>query len=145
MKQLLSISIFCICVAFAIAGSLQAAATPKEAVGFFGSVTGTIKSTEADGSSFTIEVKSAVPEAKSAVKDVEPMVGKILTLGTRMPHVDGKPTHNADDVLYVKSLAVGDEITIKVFATRASPDVLRMQAPGAPATTAPTTAISESK
>lgn len=106
------------------------AATPKEAVGFLGTVTGVVKTTQPDGSSFVITVSKAVADDKSAVKDTAPMVGKDLTLGTRMPKKDGKPFPNAEDVAYIKTLKAGDAISIKVFAVRADPTVLRMQKPG---------------
>jgi hypothetical protein len=113
----------------------DAAETPKEAVGFIGTVTGTVKSAQADGLAFVLTVSKAEADAqKSAVKDTAPMVGKTLTLGTRMPKKDGKPMPNDEDIAYIKSLKRGDVITIKIFAVHSAPAVLRMQAPGTPAT-----------
>ena len=117
------------------AGRANAAATPKEAVGFNGTVTGTVKSAQADGLAFVLTVSKAEADAqKSAVKDTAPMVGKALTLGTRMPRKDGKPVPSDEDIAYIKSLKPGDVITIKVFSVHGAPAVLRMQAPGTPAT-----------
>jgi hypothetical protein len=108
------------------------AATPKEAVGFFGTVTGVVKSTAADGSFFVLTVSKAVAdESRSAVKDTAPMVGKDLHLGTRMPKTkEGVPHPNPDDVAYIKTLKPGDVIAVKVFAVQADPRVLRMLKPG---------------
>lgn len=112
------------------------AATPKEAVGFFGTVTGVVKSTAPDGTFFVITVSKAVADEKqSAVKDTAPMVGKDLHLGTRMPKKDGVPHPNPEDVAYIKTLKPGDAITIKVFAVHADPRVLRMLKPGEPSDT----------
>src|SRR5580765_5457798 len=114
---------------------LGAAPTPKEAVGFWGTVTGVVKSAQADGKSFVLTVSKAEPDEKnSAIKDTAPMIGKALTIGTRMPVKDGKPTFKEEDVAYIKTLKPGMSITAKIFAVRASPTVLRLQAPGQPAT-----------
>ena len=105
------------------------AATPKEAVGFFGMVTGVVKTAAADGTSFVITVSKAVADEKSSkVKDTDAMVGKNLTLGTRMPRKkeDGKPYPNAEDVAYIKTLKPGDEIVVQVFAVRSDPAILRI-------------------
>ena len=117
-----------------IGARASGAATPKEAVGFTGTVTGKVKSAQADGLSFVITVSKAEADAqKSDVKNTAPMVGKDLTLGTRMPRKDGKPTPHEEDIAYIKSLKPGDVITIKVFAVHSAPTVLRMQGPGEPA------------
>jgi hypothetical protein len=113
------------------AATATAAATPKEAVGFAGTVTGTVKSARADGASFVLTVTTAEPDDKaSGVKDGKPMAGKDLTLGTRMPRKDGVPHPSEEDVAYIKSLKVGTAVTVKVFAVRADPAVLRIQGPG---------------
>ena len=113
-------------------GSLAlASATPKEAVGFAGSITGTVTSRADDGTSFRLKVSKAVAdESKSKVKDTDAMIGKELTLGTRMPRTDGKAHNHPDDVAYIKSLKVGDEIVVQVFAVHSDPSVLRMTKPG---------------
>jgi hypothetical protein len=110
------------------------AATPKEAVGFFGTVTGVVKSTAPDGSFFVLTVSKAVADEKqSAIKDTGRMVGKDLHLGTRMPKTkEGVPHPNPEDVAYIKTLKPGDGISIKVFAVHADPRVLRMLKPGEP-------------
>ena len=126
-------------VGFAVllAAAAAPAATPKEAVGFFGTVTGVVKSARPDGSSFVLTVSEATPDAKSnTAKDPAAMAGKDLTLGTRMPRVDGKPSPSPEDVAYIKSLKPGETITVKVFAVRSDPSVLRIMGPGT-ATTRP--------
>src|SRR5580765_4196002 len=112
-----------------------AAPTPKEAVGFWGTVTGVVKSAQADGKAFVLTVSKAEPDEKnSKIKDTAPMIGKALTICTRMPVKDGKPTFKEEDVAYIKTLKPGMSITAKIFAVRADPRVLRLQAPGQPAT-----------
>lgn len=109
------------------------AATPKEAVGFWGTVTGVVKSAKADGTSFVITVGTAVPNEKGTVTDGAPMTGKDLTLGTRMPKTNNVAGPHPDDVAYIKTLKAGDKITVQVFATRSDPTALRIMSPGAPA------------
>jgi hypothetical protein len=107
------------------------AETPKEAVGFNGTVTGVVQSAKDDGSSFVLKVTSDEPDAaKSTVKDGAPMAGKEITLGVRMPRKDGKPYPHPDDVAWIKGLKQGQSITVKVFAVQADPKVLRIQGPG---------------
>jgi hypothetical protein len=107
------------------------AATPKEAIGFWGVMTGTVKSAQADGTSFVLTVSKAEPdETKSAVKDGTAMVGKDLTLGTRMPRKDGKPYPSPEDVAFIKSLKPGMTVTVKIFAVHSDTKTLRLQAPG---------------
>lgn len=107
------------------------AANPKEATGFWGTVTGTVKSAQADGQSFVLTVSSAEPDAsKSEVKDGAPLAGKQITLGVRMPRKDGKPTPSEEDVAYIKTLKPGDKIKVKIFAVKSAPTVLRIQGPG---------------
>jgi hypothetical protein len=113
------------------------AGTPKEAIGFFGTVTGAVTAVPADDLSFSLTVSKADADPRSAVKDTDALVGKVLELGTRMPRKDGVPANSEEDIAYIKSLKVGDVITIKVFAVRGNPSVLRMQGPGKPATTEP--------
>ena len=114
-----------------LATSSARAETPKEAMGFWGTVTGTVKSAAADGLSFTFTVSKAEPdESKSIIKDGAPMVGKVLTLGTRMPKKDGKPYPNEEDIAYIKTLKPGMKLTIKIFAVKSAPTVLRIQGPG---------------
>ena len=49
-------------------------------------------------------------------------------------NTDPGPLPTSDeDIAYIKSLKVGDVITIKVFSVHGAPNVLRMQGPGAPA------------
>ena len=108
----------------------QAADTPKEAVGFFGTATGVVKSAKADGTSFVLTVtKAVVDEKRSTVKDASKLAGKEITLGTRMPRKDNKPTPHEDDIAYIKTLKPGMNISIKVFAVRSDPSVLRMEGP----------------
>ena len=126
-KATIAVLAFIVCL---VAGS-AGAATPKEAVGFTGTVEGAVKSAQADGSSFVLTVGKAEPDqSKSTVKDGGPMVGKQITLGVRMPRKDGKPYPHPDDIAYVKSLKPGQTIRVKVFAVHADPRVLRIQAPG---------------
>jgi hypothetical protein len=114
------------------AAAAEKAATPKEAVGFFGAATGVVKSAEADGTSFVLTITKAEPDAtRSAVKDAAAIVGKGIPLGTRMPRdKDGKPRPHEDDVAYIKSLKAGQSITVKVFAVRSDPSILRITGPG---------------
>jgi hypothetical protein len=120
-------------LALVLITGVAGAENPKEAAGFSGKVTGTVKSTQADGLSFTIAVTKAEADEKSSVKDTAPMLGKTLTLGTRMPRKDGKPFPSDQDIAYIKSLKAGDVISIKVFSVHGAPKVLRMQGPGEPA------------
>src|ERR1051325_5153628 len=94
---------------------LLAADTPKEAVGFFGNITGTVKSVKPDGTSFTLQISAAEPSDKSLIKDPKPMIGKIVSLGTRMPKTNGVAHNHPDDVAYIKSLKPGDQITVTIF------------------------------
>ncbi len=62
---------------------------PQEVAGFFGQVTGTVKSVQPNDPSFVLAVTKAEPDpATSTLKDGAPLVGKQLTFGVRMP----KPT-----------------------------------------------------
>jgi hypothetical protein len=107
------------------------AATPREVVGFWGTVTGTVKSARPDGMSFVLTIsKAEADEQHSTVKDTAPMIGKNVTLGTRMPRKDGKPSANPEDIAYIKTLKPGTTITIKIFAVQADPTVMRIQGPG---------------
>ena len=106
------------------------AATPKEAVGFRGTVEGKVKSTGTDGTSFVLTITKADPEEKSAIKDGGPMVGKEITLGVRMPRKDGKPYPSPEDIAWIKTLKPGTAIRVKVFAVSSAPTVLRIQGPG---------------
>jgi hypothetical protein len=131
IKVPLRLCVTILAVVLGVAGTSNVGATPKEAVGFWGTVTGNVKSARPDGSSFVLTVSRAQPdETKSAVKDATPMVGKDLTLGTRMPKKDGKPSPNPEDITYIKSLQAGTSITVKIFAVQADPRVLRIQGPG---------------
>jgi len=112
--------------------------TPKEAVGFFGVVTGKVKSVQSNGQAFSLTVIKAVPAGGSLAKDPAAMVGKVIPLGTRMPRdKDGRPMPHKDDVAYIKTLKVGDIITVTVFAVHGAPEYLRIQEPGKPAATQP--------
>jgi len=111
-------------------GTAAMAETPKEAIGFWGTVTGTVKSARPDGTSFVLTVSDAQPDEKSKVKDGAPMVGKDLTLGTRMPRKDNKPYPSEEDVAYIKTLKPGMRITVKIFSVVSNPRVQRIQAPG---------------
>ncbi len=118
-------------VACLMLASVTFAATPKEAVGFWGTVTGEVKSAKPDGTSFVMAVKTAEPDEKqSTVKDGSAMSGKLITLGTRMPKKDGKPAPSEEDIAYIKTLKPGMKITVKIFAVKADPTVLRVQGPG---------------
>jgi len=113
-------------------GSLSAhAAAPKEAVGFWGTVTGAVKSAQKDGASFVLKVATAEPdEKKNKAADPAAIVGKELTLAVRMPRKDGKPYPSEEDVAYIKSLKPGMTIRVKVFAVMGDPRILRIQSPG---------------
>src|SRR5438477_5400522 len=88
----------------AICSAAIAADTPKQAVGFFGTVTGTVKTANVDGLFFVLTVaKSEVDAKQSTVKDSD-MVGKQITLGTRMPKADGKAAPHEEDVAFIKTL-----------------------------------------
>jgi hypothetical protein len=104
--------------------------TPKEAVGFFGKATGTVKSAKADGTSFVLTVLTAEPGEKSLVKDGNALVGKELTLGTRMPKKDHVAAPHVEDVAFIKSLKPGMEVTVTIFAVNADPKILRITSPG---------------
>ena len=58
------------------------------------------------------------------------MVGKDLTLGTRMPRKDGKPFPSEEDIAYIKTLKPGMKITVKIFSVVSNPRIQRIQAPG---------------
>ena len=110
-----------------------------EAVGFWGQVTGTVKSAQDDGRCFVLVVsKAEVDPAASALKDSAPMVGKELEIGVRMPRkkTDGVASPHADDVAYIKTLKPGMVITVTIFAPRSNPKVLRIQEPGKTVTAA---------
>ncbi|MDB5320814.1 MAG: hypothetical protein JWN40_2445 [Phycisphaerales bacterium] len=121
-------------LALTLSATLASAAsnTPNQAIGFFGTITGTVKSARSDGASFVLTVDKADPDEKqSAIKDGGPMVGKEITLGTRMPRdTAGTPHPSAEDVAYIKTLKPGAKVIVKVFAVRADPTVLRLRAPG---------------
>jgi hypothetical protein len=105
--------------------------TPKEAVGFWGTVSGKVKAARPDGMSFVLTISDAQPDdSKSKVKDGAPMVGKDITLGTRMPRKNGVPYPSEEDVAYIKTLKPGMMITVKIFAVISNPRVLRIQEPG---------------
>jgi hypothetical protein len=120
-----------VCLGVAVAAREVAAATPKEAVGFRGTVTGTVKSARPDGMSFVLKVLTAEPDEKlNTAKNPAGMVGKEIMLGVRMPRKDGKPYPSAEDVAYIKTLKPGVTIKVKIFAVNADPTVLRIQGPG---------------
>jgi hypothetical protein len=104
----------------------------KEVEGFWGTVTGEVKSAQADGRAFVLTItKAEFDPASSALKDNAPLIGKELTIGTRMPKTPQEVSYpHADDVAYIKTLKPGMRITVKIFAPRSSPRVLRIQAPG---------------
>ena len=104
----------------------------KEVAGFRGQVTGTVKSAQADGRAFVLAISTAeFDPASSDLKENAPLVGKDLTIGVRMPkNPDGVGYPHPDDVAYLKTLKPGMVITVKIFATRSSPRVLRIQSPG---------------
>src|SRR5215471_18716899 len=88
----------------AMAAGMVWGATPPEAVGFFGMATGKVVSAKEDGTSFVLQVMTAEPDTQSAVKDGKVMVGKELTLGTRMPKKEGVGTPHVEDVAFIKGL-----------------------------------------
>ncbi len=104
----------------------------QEVAGFWGQVTGQVKSAQADGLAFVLTItKAEFDPAASALKDNAPLIGKELTIGTRMPKTPEGVSHpHADDVAYIKTLKPGMVIAVKIFAPRSSPKVLRIQAPG---------------
>lgn len=103
-----------------------------EAAGFRGQVTGTVKSAQDDGRCFVLVVsKAEVNPSASAMKDSAPMIGKELKIGVRMPKKpDGVSYPHADDVAYIKTLKPGMVITVKLFAPRSNPKILRIECPG---------------
>ena len=119
-------------ILFFASAALALAATPKEAVGFWGKVSGTVKSAQADGLSFVFTVSKAEADAtNNTAKDPAAMVGKDLTLGTRMTKKDGKnPTPNDADVAFIKTLKPGMTADLEIFAVKADPTVLRIKKPG---------------
>lgn len=115
-----------------------AAEQPAAATGFWGEVTGTVKSVREDGTSFTLLISKAEAGEHNTAKKPAAMVGKVISLGTRMPRdKNQKPSPHVDDIAYIKSLKVGDVITVKMFSVMSAPDVHRIQAPGKAATTQP--------
>ena len=104
---------------------------PPEVAGFFGQVTGTVKSVQPNDPSFVLAVtKAEADPATSTLKDGAPLVGKQLTFGVRMPKTNEVSHPHPDDTAYVKTLKPGMVITVKVFAPRSSPRVLRIREPG---------------
>jgi hypothetical protein len=104
---------------------------PAEVAGFIGQVTGAVKSVQPGAPSFVLAVtKAEADPTTSTLKDGAPLVGKELTFGVRMPKTDGVAHPHADDTAYVKTLKPGMVITVKVFAPRSSPRVLRIREPG---------------
>ena len=104
----------------------------QEVAGFWGQVTGTVKSAQADGGGFVLAInKAEVDPARSSLKESAPLLGKELTIGVRMPkNAAGVASPHPDDVAYIKTLKPGMVITVKIFAPRANPRVSRIQAPG---------------
>ena len=100
--------------------------------GFRGEVMGKVKSAQADGRAFVLAIsKAEVDPASSSLKEGAPLLGKELNIGVRMPkNADGVASLHADDVAYIKTLKPGMVITVKIFAPRANPQVLRIQGPG---------------
>src|SRR4051812_40953718 len=104
---------------------------PAEVAGFIGQVTGTVKSVRPNDPSFVLAVSKAEADpATSTLKDGAPLVGKQLTFGVRMPKTNEVVHPHPDDVAYVKTLKPGMVISVKVFAPRSSPRVLRIREPG---------------
>ncbi|OAI57972.1 hypothetical protein AYO49_01650 [Verrucomicrobiaceae bacterium SCGC AG-212-N21] len=106
-----------------------------EVAGFWGQVTGVVKSAQADGGGFVLAItKAEVDPERSTLKDGAPLLGKELRIGVRMPkNAAGVASQHPDDLAYIKTLTPGAVITVKVFAPRANPRVLRIQGPGAAA------------
>jgi hypothetical protein len=104
----------------------------QEVAGFWGQVTGKVKSAQADGGGFVLAIdKAEVDPEKSSLKERAPLLGKELTIGVRMPkNATGVASQHPDDVAYIKTLKPGMVITVKIFAPRANPRVLRIQGPG---------------
>src|SRR4051794_16921071 len=101
---------------------------PAEVAGFIGQVTGTVKSVQPNEPSFVLAVtKAEADPATSTLKDGAPLVGKELTFGVRMPKTDGVGHPHPDDTAYIKTLKPGMAITVKVFAPKSSPRVLRIR------------------
>ena len=100
--------------------------------GFRGEVTGRVKSAQADGRAFVLTIsKAEVDPATSSLKESAPLLGKELNIGVRMPkNAEGVASPHADDVAYIKTLKPGMVITVKIFAPRSNPQVLRIQGPG---------------
>jgi len=103
-----------------------------EAAGFWGQVTGVIKSAQEDGQCFVLTVsKAEVDPATSILKNSAPMISKELVIGVRMTKKpDGVSYPNAEDVAYIKTLKPGMVITVKLFTPRSNPKALRIQCPG---------------
>jgi hypothetical protein len=123
----------------ALAGEVENA---PEVAGFWGVVTGTVKSADADGKNFVLKISKAdFDPAATVLKDNAAMVGKELTIGTRMPKAaDGVAHQHPDDVAYIKTLKPGMVITVKIFAPRSNPRLSRIQGPGKSADAAETPA-----
>jgi hypothetical protein len=117
-----------LCLGKIIAAEVE---NPPEVAGFIGQVTGTVKSVHPNDPSFVLAVSKAEPDpATSTLKEGAPLVGKQLTFGVRMPKTNEVSHPHPDDVAYVKTLKPGMVITVKVFAPRSSPRVLRIREPG---------------
>lgn len=129
----------CLSFILALAGlALHAGAETKEVenaqevAGFWGQVTGKVKSVQADGGGFVLAIEKAEVDAdKSTLKESATLLGKELAIGVRMPkNPAGVASRHPDDVAYIKTLKPGTVITVKIFAPRSNPRLLRIQGPG---------------
>src|SRR4051812_35652883 len=127
-RVLVVVALALLCLAKAGAAEVE---NPPEVAGFIGQVTGTVKSVQPNEPAFVLAVtKAEADSATSTLKDGAPLVGKQLTFGVRMPKTDGMGHPHPDDTAYIKTLKPGMVITVKVFAPKSSPRVLRIREPG---------------
>jgi hypothetical protein len=128
-----------ICPALAMVGLIlllncAQGANPREVNGFWGNVTGTVKSALPSGLSFVLHISDAKADPKFAAKnDGSKMVGKNIELGVRMHIVDpaSKATaHDPDDIASIKTLKPGMKINVDIFSVQKAPNVMRIKKPG---------------
>jgi hypothetical protein len=84
---------------------------PQEAIGYVGSLDGTVTKKAPQGAWIVLLVSNAQPDAKSTVKDGSVLVGKALPISARLSGNEPFPEQKA----YISSLSVGDKLAIKVF------------------------------
>jgi hypothetical protein len=91
----------------------MAVAQSKEAAGFGGELTGTVqKNDPEEGDQVVILVTNASPSPASEVKDGTTLVGQPVVVTARWKTGNEKDQKTVD---YLKSLQVGDNVTVTVF------------------------------